>query len=103
MSEFATEQVTASVKRALWGEVTSRSRCVQFRRSGHRINLRFYFDRIPNYDDRDAIGVVGAEVAADFTDATVFEEAIGTSRDDSPARQQGWTIVYAWKEPSLTR
>ena len=103
MSELGTDQVTASVNHALWGEVTSRLRCVQFRTSGHRIDLRFFFDGAPNDDDREAIGPIGAEVAADFADAMVFEEAVGTSRGDPPARQPGWHIVYARKETSLAR
>jgi hypothetical protein len=103
VSEFAREQVTASMNRALWGEVTGHLRWVQFRTAGRHIDLRFLFGGVPGDDDRDAMGAIGAEVAADFADATVCEEAIGTGKQGLPASQPGWHVVYARKEPSLAR
>jgi hypothetical protein len=103
MTEFAPARVAASVTRALWGEVSPKLRSVQFSTAGRVITLRFYYDGEPDDEERDSIGCVGAEAAADFHDATVMEEAVATSVDGEIACQEGWHTAYARKEPSLTR
>jgi hypothetical protein len=103
MTEFAPALVAASVGRALWGEVSSKLRSVQFRASGRDIALRFCYAGNPDDDERDAMGFVGAEVAADFPVATVTEEAIVTATDSETAGTEGWQTAYARKESSLAR
>jgi hypothetical protein len=51
----------------------------------------------------DAIGNVGAEVAADFPDATVFEEAVVTSPDSDIVCPEGWHTAFAKSEASMAR
>jgi hypothetical protein len=103
MTEFAPADVAASVGRALWGEVSPKLRCVQFRTVGKQINLRFTLEGAADGDERDSIGCVGAEVAADFPDARVFEEAIATFPDSDILTQEGWHTAYARKEASMAR
>lgn len=103
MTEFAPAKVTASISRALWGEVSGKLRSVQFRTAGHRIDLRFFFDGSPDGDELDSIGCVGAEVAADFRGATVCEEAVPTQPDSDIPHAEGWYTAYARKEATLAR
>jgi hypothetical protein len=68
-----------------------------------RIELRFFFDGDPGDDEREAMGIVGAEVAADFANATVSEEAVSTTaQSDIPCRD-GWHTAYARREATLAR
>jgi hypothetical protein len=103
MNEFAPADVAASVGRALWGEVSSKLRSVQFRMADNRIELRFFLDGNADSEERDSIGCVGAEVAADFPEAKVFEEAIATVPDSEIVGQEGWHTAYARKEASMAR
>jgi hypothetical protein len=103
MNEHAPAEVAASVGRALWGEVSSKLRSVQFRTVGNRIELGFWLDGGADGDELDSIGRVGAEVAADFPDATVSEEVLATSPDSKIPYREGWHTAYARKEPSLAR
>jgi hypothetical protein len=100
---FAPETVAASVSRALWGEVSRKLRSVQFRAADHQIDLRFYFDGDPDDSDLDSIGSVGAEVAADFPETAVSEEAIAAAAHGDIVCQDGWHTAYARKEASLTK
>jgi hypothetical protein len=103
MTRFAPARVAASVSRALWGEVSPKLRSVQFLLSGRNITLRFYYEGDPDDEDRETTGFVGAEVAADFPDAAVSEEAIACATDDEITCAEGWHMAYARKEPSLAR
>jgi hypothetical protein len=103
MTGLSPARVTASVSRALWGEVSERLRSVQFRMVKDRIELRFFFDGDPNDDERETMGFVGAEVAADFANAAVSEEAVSTTAaSDIPCRD-GWHTAYARREATLAR
>jgi hypothetical protein len=103
VNELAPAEVAASVGRALWGEVAGKLRSVQFRTVGSRIELRFWFEGDADGNELDSIGRVGAEIAADFTDATISEEVFATSADGEIPWQEGWHTAYARKEPSLAR
>jgi hypothetical protein len=103
MTEFAPERVAASVGRALWGEVSPELRSVRFKASGRNIVLRFTYEGDPGDDQREAMGVVGAEVAADFPDASITEEAITIASDSEVAYAERWQTAYARKESSLAR
>jgi hypothetical protein len=103
MTELAQSNVSASVGRALWGEVAPNLRSVRFRATEHGIELRFYYEGDAGESERDAMGSVGAEVAADFPDTTISEEAVATSADNEIPCQDGWHTAYARKEPSLAR
>jgi hypothetical protein len=103
MTELSPAEVTASINRALWGEVSDKLRSVQFRAAADRIELRFFFAGDPGDDERDSISSVGAEVAADFPNTKVTEEAVPTvAESDIPCRE-GWHTVYARKEATLAR
>jgi hypothetical protein len=103
MTVFAPARVAASVGRALWGEVSPRLRSVQFRATGRDIALRFYYEGDPDDGQHDSMGFIGAEVAADFPDAMVMEEAIPTTTDSEIECTEGWHTAYGRKEPSLAR
>jgi hypothetical protein len=103
MTEFAPAEVTASVSRALWGEVCDKLRSVQFRMTGRRIDLRFFFDGSPNDDELDSVASMGAEVAADFPDSTVSEEVVPTQADSAIPHRKGWHTAYTGKEATLAR
>lgn len=102
MTKFAPARVAASAGRALWGEVSPGLRSVQFRATVEDIVLRFYYEGDPDDDERDSMGFVGAEVAADVPDAMVTEGAIATTTDSEIECAEGWHTAYARKEPSLT-
>jgi hypothetical protein len=93
----------ASVSRALLGEVSDKLRCVQFRTNAQQIQLAFFFEGRPSDQDLDSVSAVAAEVAADFPDLTIAEEAVATDQADRIACRDGWHLVYARKEPSLVR
>ena len=103
MATRALPIVIASINRALWGEVSARLRCVQFKPEKSRITIRFYFEGPPAEDDLESVGFVGAEVAADFPDWTVAEEAVATDPDSPVPHDAGWRIAFARKEPTLVR
>jgi hypothetical protein len=103
MTEFTPAFVAASVGRALWGEVSSKLRSVQYKMAANRIELRFFLDGGADGDELDSIGCVGAEVAADFPDATVLEEAVVTSPDSEIICPDGWHTAYARNEASMAR
>lgn len=96
-------KVTASINRALWGEVSARLRCVQFKPDKSRITLRFSFDSAPNDSDLESVSCVGAEVAADFPKLAVVEEVATTDAGSVSPQQDGWHTAFARKEPSLVR
>jgi hypothetical protein len=103
MTERSPAEIAASVNRALWGEVSDSLRSVQFRAVGDRIELRFFFEGNPGDDDQEALGFVGAEVAADFADATVSEEAVSTALESDIPCRDGWHTAYARREATLAR
>jgi len=105
MTECAPAHVAAAAGRALWGEVSPKLRSPQFSTIGRDITLRFDHEGDPGDDERDSMGLVGAEVAADFPDAMVTEEAIATATatDSEIECTDGWHTAYARKEQSLAR
>jgi hypothetical protein len=103
MNAFTLADVVASVGRALLGEVSPNLRAVRFRTAPDQIALCFYYARDPDDSERDSMGSVGAEVAADFSQATVTEEAITVSADSDIPSQDEWHTAYARKELSLAR
>jgi hypothetical protein len=103
MNEREPADVAASVSRALWGEISSTLRSVQFRTVGDRIELRFWLEGGTDGEELESIDRVGAEVAADFPDATVSEEVLATSHDSEIPYHEGWHAAYAREEPSLAR
>ena len=103
MTELSPAKVAASVSRALWGEISEGLRSVQFRTVRDRIELHFFFDGDPSDVERESMGFVGAEVVADFANATVSEEAVTTTpTSDIPCRD-GWHTAYARREATLAR
>jgi hypothetical protein len=103
MTELTPANVAASVSRALWGEVSSKLRSVQFRAAQNRIELRFYFDGTPDNDELDSVSSVGGEVAADFADATVAEEVVPLAADTDIPSDEAWHTAYARREATLAR
>jgi hypothetical protein len=96
-------EVAASVCRALWGEVSDKLRSVQFGLTANHIALRFFFEGAPGDDELESISDVGAEVAADFPDATLSEEAIATTAESDVPCRDGWHTAYARREATLAR
>ena len=103
MTAIAPGKVVASIDRALWGEVSSKLRSVQFKSDKDRIRLRFFFAGPPDDADKDFVGSIGAEVAADFPGYSVTEEIIPTEPDSAVSYQEGWQPAFARREPALAR
>jgi hypothetical protein len=103
MTELTPANVAASVSRALWGEVSSKLRSVQYRIMQDRIELRFFFDGSPDGDELDSVTSVGAEVTADFADATVSEEVVPIAAESDIPCDLGWHTAYARREATLAR
>jgi hypothetical protein len=101
MTVHAPGEVAASVSRALWGEVTTKLRGVQYRTADHRIDLLFYFAGKPGKTEFDSIHGVGAEVVADFPDCAVSEEAVRTEPDTAIPCQESWHTAFVRQEPTL--
>lgn len=101
MTEIDPARLAASVNRALWGEVSEGLRCMQFSSTGRRITLRFHFLGEPDESDRDSVGSVGAEVAADFPDAVVSEQVIPTQAGDAIRCEPSWHTGFLRKERAL--
>jgi hypothetical protein len=101
MTEVDPVKLAASVNRALGGEVSEGLRCVQFAGAGQRITLRFHFLGEPDQSDRESVGNVGAEVAADFPDVVVDEKVIPTRADDAIRCEPAWHTVFLRKETAL--
>lgn len=103
MTELSPARVAASVGPALWGEVSEGLRSVQFRTVKDRIELRLFFDGDPNNDERESMGFVGAEVVADFANATVSEEAVSTTAGSDIPCGDGWHTAHARREATVAR
>ncbi len=104
MTVLAPGEVAASVSRALWGEVLTKLRGGQFRTGDHRIDLRFYFaDKPGEQQELDSIHSVGAEVAADFPDYAVSEQAVPTKADTDIPSPEGWHTAFSKKASTLAR
>jgi len=103
MATPALKTVISSINRALWGEVSTKLRSVQFSLDGSRIAIRFFFDETPDDGDLNSMASVGAEVAADFPGCTVSEEAVATEANCPVPHDAGWRTAFARKEPSLAR
>jgi hypothetical protein len=103
MIELSPAKVAASVSRALWVQVSETLRSVQFSMAKDRIKLRFCFDGDPSDDERESMGIVGAEVAADFVKAAVSEEAVPTTAESDISCRDGWHTAYARREATLAR
>ncbi len=87
----------------MWGEVSERLRGVQFRTAANHIDLRFFFDDHPGAGELESIGSVRAEVAADFADVTVAEEAVTTAAESDIPCRDGWHTAYARRAATLAR
>ena len=96
-------RVIASINRALWGEVSSKLRSVQFKVEAARISLRFFYEGAADDADRDSVASVGGEVAADFPECAVSEETIATNAAKPIEYEPGWQAAFARKERSLVR
>jgi hypothetical protein len=94
-------RLTASIDRALWGEVSGGLHSVRFSAGGRQITLRFFFLGDLDESDRASIASVGAEVAADFPASAVSEQAVATEADSAIRGGQGWHTVFLRKEPAL--
>lgn len=103
MTDLSPAGVAASVSRALWGEVSERLRNIQFRMAKNRTELRFFFGGNPNDDERETMGIVGAEVAAVLTNAAVSEEAVSITAENDIPYLDGWHTAYARREATLAR
>jgi len=103
MTELSPAEVTASVSRALWGEVSEKLQSVQFRMAKGRLELLFFSDGDPSDDERQTMGIVGAEVAADFANAAVSEEAVSITQNSCIPWRDGWHTAYARREATLAR
>ena len=101
MTTFGTREIAASVSRASWGEVTDNLRRIRFRADGNRIDLCFVFDGDPADENREAMGDIGAEVAADFPDSMVGELALPAAPyPGQPEWHIAFARAFARKEPS---
>lgn len=99
MNEYEPARVALAVNRALWGEVSAHVRAVQYRLRGHAIDLRFVFDQEPGEEEHDSVSCAGAELAADFSDAQVFEDTRVVPGDAPLTFEPDWQVAFVRWEP----
>ena len=95
---FDTTELVLSANRALWGEVSSCMRGVHISKERSVIKLTCFFDGLICEDDRQSVSEIGGEIAGDFPDCSIEEQAI---RLDAPAPlplENGARWVFVRKE-----
>ena len=94
MRDVAPASVQASINRALWMRFhRGCAACASGRPDKRQSSAPC--DGEADDDDRDSMAIVGAEIAADFPDVTVTEEAVGTASGGTVPLHDGWQTAYA--------
>lgn len=87
----------ASLKRALFGNVTQSISAVSFRIEGNEIYLSFFFEGVISTDDKEKVSIIETEIMADFDERYVFNTSL--LRQTSPLNMSNINeeIVYLKK------